>query len=256
MIIPGAAQASKNVIAWADRPEWKGLRSRVLDEHFSAARRALGGESTRVAEKLGDDYFTLAVVCALEDFFSRRFGEENVNIIDDYLKRRGWREAVPGRRYLSALRDSSMSLYEVVEVDRNEHLVLRDLLRGGDGIKVEDRRGSQTAEVGDRMGARVLVVNNHPVLSAGILSFPTDVATVMEATFQRSIDAVRDHAIANAREDEKVGEITSEQWRQVVVQRSAVVFTQNWLAYIMAVAAGVTAGDRSPGESTPDKTEP
>ena len=32
----------------------------------------------------------------LEDFFTARFGEEGeLNVVDDYLKRRGWREKVP-----------------------------------------------------------------------------------------------------------------------------------------------------------------
>jgi hypothetical protein len=39
----------------------------------------------------------------LEDFFAARFGEEGeLNVVDDYLKRRGWREKVPAKHYLRA----------------------------------------------------------------------------------------------------------------------------------------------------------
>ncbi|MCY4480359.1 MAG: hypothetical protein OXB97_10725 [Rhodospirillales bacterium] len=39
----------------------------------------------------------------VEDFFNGSFGGDGeVNVIDDYLKRRGWREPVPAGRHLRA----------------------------------------------------------------------------------------------------------------------------------------------------------
>ena len=43
------------------------------------------------------------------------FEPDGQNVIDDYLKRRGWRESVPAKRYLQAHKKSVMSLYEVTE---------------------------------------------------------------------------------------------------------------------------------------------
>jgi hypothetical protein len=78
-----------------------------------------------------------------EDFLSRRLPPDDRNIIDDYLKRRGWRESVPGRRYLQQLRDSVLSLYEVVGVSPGHHCDLRDLVRSGKMFPIHEHMGSQ-----------------------------------------------------------------------------------------------------------------
>jgi DNA-binding phage protein len=56
--------------------------------------------------------------CAFEDFLTREF-EDGSNIVDDYLKRRGWKEGASSRAYMAALRTSVMSLYEVSHIARD-----------------------------------------------------------------------------------------------------------------------------------------
>ncbi len=57
----------------------------------------------------------------IEDMMAREL-EDGSNIVDDYLKRRGWKESVPNRRYMTALRSSVMSLYEVSDIVRDQPL--------------------------------------------------------------------------------------------------------------------------------------
>ena len=53
------------------------------------------------SDVLPDDAAGMLSVFILEDFFTARFGEHGErNVIDDYLKRRGWRESVPAGRRL------------------------------------------------------------------------------------------------------------------------------------------------------------
>ena len=95
---------------------------------------------------LPDDAAGMLSVFILEDFFTARFGEHGEsNVIDDYLKRRGWRESVPVRRYLAALRDSTVSLYEVVDIVPGRYVTVRDLILGGETVRVEEKLGSQAA---------------------------------------------------------------------------------------------------------------
>ena len=54
---------------------------------------------------------------SFEDFLTRDF-DDGSNIVDDYLKRRGWKEGVSTRTYMAALRTSVMSLYEVSDIVR------------------------------------------------------------------------------------------------------------------------------------------
>ena len=59
--------------------------------------------------------------------------------MDDYLKRRGWKESVTTREYMAGLRRSVLSLDEVSEVAPGESMALRDLIRGGDPVRVTER---------------------------------------------------------------------------------------------------------------------
>jgi hypothetical protein len=87
------------------------------------------------------------------------------NVIDDYLDQRGWKESIQARDYLRALRGSVMSLYEVVEVKPGRGLVLRDLVRVGEPVEVDDQLGSQSAAIWDRIAARVLSIGGWHYLS-------------------------------------------------------------------------------------------
>ncbi len=56
--------------------------------------------------------------CAFEDFLTRDF-DDGSNVVDDYLKRRGWKEGASTRAYMAALRTSVMSFYEVSDIVRD-----------------------------------------------------------------------------------------------------------------------------------------
>ena len=128
--VPGADKAYENVLKWLAREEWQELCAKTIDEHVGAACDEFDLDPDSLEEELGPDVYGVVMGCAIEDALTRG-NDAGVNAIDDYLKRRGWREGAPGRRYLEALRDSVMSLYEVVDVVPGSHLVLRDLVRGG-----------------------------------------------------------------------------------------------------------------------------
>jgi len=92
----------------------------------------------------------------IEDLASRRFTPGNRNIVDDYLKRRGWRESVAGRRYLQQLRDSVLSLYEVVDVAPGKHCDLSDPgTRRRNHPCVRAYRDPATGQVGSHRGKGV-----------------------------------------------------------------------------------------------------
>ena len=50
-----------------------------------------------------------------EDFLTQSLEPDGRNIVENYLKRRSWKESAGNRRYIEALRGSCMSLYEVSE---------------------------------------------------------------------------------------------------------------------------------------------
>jgi hypothetical protein len=79
---------------------------------------------------IGDERFAIVWGCVFEDFLARDL-DDGRNIVDDYLKRRGWKESVPNKADMAALRSSVMSLYEISGIVRDESFLARDLVRGG-----------------------------------------------------------------------------------------------------------------------------
>ncbi|UEM24325.1 hypothetical protein JL100_032375 (plasmid) [Skermanella mucosa] len=84
------------------------------------------------------------------------FEPDGRNVVDDYLKRAGWKEPAPVRRYLEALRRSVMRIHEVVGTTPGRHFVARDMIRGGDPIQVKNRPASRSLAQWDRTAARML----------------------------------------------------------------------------------------------------
>src|SRR3546814_5593921 len=80
--------------------------------------------------------------CALP--ISRTIEPGDRNIVDDYIRRRGWNESGSTKIYLRALRSSVMSLYEVSEVEPGSGFLVRDLIQGDEPLRVSERSASQT----------------------------------------------------------------------------------------------------------------
>lgn len=118
MGIPSIDRATRNLVQWAARGEWETLQREFFEAHFAPVTAGLDLPDDAF-EVLPDEDGGMLSVFVLEEFFTARFGEHGeLNVVDDYLKRRGWRESVPARRYLKALRDSTLSLYEVIDPAR------------------------------------------------------------------------------------------------------------------------------------------
>ena len=140
MGISSITKATQNLVKWAARGEWEALQREAYAAHFEPVIGSLDLPDDAL-DVLPDDAAGMLSVFILEDFFTARFGEHGErNVIDDYLKRRGWRESVPARRYLAALRDSTVSLYEVVDIVPGRYMTVRDLIFGGEAVR--SRRSS------------------------------------------------------------------------------------------------------------------
>ena len=111
---------------WLTRAEWRDRFAEVYDHHLLPACRRTGFDAEEVIAILGENWFMTTVWGgAFEDFLTRE-GADGRNIVDDYLKRRGWKESASTRAYISALRTSVMSLYEVSDIVRDTSFRARD----------------------------------------------------------------------------------------------------------------------------------
>jgi len=89
---------------WLGRDEWRDAFEAALDRHLLPSCKKAGVEVEEVISILDRNQFMMTVWgCAFEDFLTREL-DDGRNIVDDYLKRRGWKENASTRSYMSALR--------------------------------------------------------------------------------------------------------------------------------------------------------
>lgn len=236
MRIPGADEALEHVARWAARGRWKEECTRAVATHFEPVCAKAGITADELAESLGEFHYEMVEACAFEDFCSRRPASRRGNVIDDYLDQRGWKESIQARDYLRALRGSVMSLYEVVEVKPGRGLVLRDLVRGGEPIEVDDQLGSQSATIWDRIAARVLAIGGRHYLSGAVLNFEQEAADAVLRILRINPEQAK-RSIA-----ERLPALSEEQMREldelltdrtIALEGGGQVFTWIWLAHTL-----------------------
>lgn len=169
------------LIKWAYREEWREALDAALDAHFLPVCDEFDLEEDRLHEILGEAASAALWTCAFEDFATTDDETRGVTIVDDYLKRRGWKESVSTRRYLEALRGSVMSIHEVGEVAAADSFLARDLVLGGEPVRVHDAAMSRVLKQGDTIAMRVLDISGRRRMSGGALLFEAPAAEKLRA---------------------------------------------------------------------------
>jgi len=158
----------QGLMKWLTRDEWRDRFAEVYDGHLLPACDQTDLDVNEIRSILGEDWFMRTVWgCAFEDFLTRDF-EDGSNIVDDYLKRRGWKEGASTRAYMTALRTSVMSLYEVSDIVRDTSFRARDLVRGGKPILISERSATRSLKQWDRIATRVVQVGSQAQISGSI----------------------------------------------------------------------------------------
>jgi hypothetical protein len=78
-----------------------------------------------------------------------------------------------------------MSLYEVLDTAPGRHFVVRDLVRGGEPVRVADQRGSQSVTRWDRLAARLLPIEGTTQMAGGALRLDFDDAAALVAAITK-----------------------------------------------------------------------
>ena len=150
-----------------------------------------------MADVIGNPSASVVWGCAFEDFLACDF-DDGSNIVDDYLKRRGWKESVANKRYITALRSSVMSLYEVSDIVRDQSFLARDLLRGGEPVRVSEKSATHSLKPWDRLAARVVRVGPRVEMAGGALPFSHELGERIRAGFAELKVEARAEAVARA----------------------------------------------------------
>lgn len=191
---------------------------------FSAACKAAGITLEKLPKVVGEGYVSVLRACAVEDFLASEL-EDGDNIVDAYLKRRGWKESVPNKRYLRSLRSSVMSLYEVSDIVRDQSFLARDLLRGGEALRISERSATRTLKQWDRLAARIVNVGPKFELAGGGLAFSHELGEDVRAGFEE----LKKAAPAGMRES--LGDAADDPFAlgTEILRQGAFLFTHAWL---------------------------
>jgi len=185
-----SAHSLQGLIKWLARDEWRDRFAGVYDAHLQPTCESLGVDVDQVVSILGKGWFMTTVWgSAFEDFLTRDF-DDGRNIVDDYLKRRGWKESASTRAYMTALRTSVASLYEVSDIVKDTSFRARDLVRGGDSILIIERSATRSLKQWDRIAARVVQVGSQAQVSGALLQYQReaseDILKLLRSVVRRS----------------------------------------------------------------------
>jgi hypothetical protein len=149
--------------------DWRERLQDVVAEHLMPALEEFEIDQDDLADLLGEQWSGVLWGCGFEDFLGQRY--EDGNIVDLYLKRRGWKETALNQAYFAALRDAPVSLYEVSDVKPGASMVLRDLLTDAAPVTVKEKSATRTLKQWDRIAVRVVPERDHHVISGALLPF-------------------------------------------------------------------------------------
>jgi hypothetical protein len=226
-----SAKSLSGLMKWLNHDDWGDAFFSVLDQHCKA-REEHGLEPHELTELLGDAGFANLWGSAFEDFLTWR-DNDGRNIVDDYLKRRGWKETATNKRYMSALQNSVMSLYEVSDIVPGVSFLARDLVRGGEPVRVHERSGSKALREWDRIGARLIEMGERTEMAGGVLAFDRETADELLAGLQKvmvKLPGQRRKFAAEIGVDADDPELIERLSVDGMLQAAAPVFSHFWLS--------------------------
>ena len=196
---PANVRSLDGLLKWLAREQWNSEFEEIFDRHLMPACDKARVDADEIVSILGQDYFMTTVWgCVFEDFLTRET-EDGTNIVDDYLKRRGWKESASAKIYMRALRNSVISLYEVSKIVPDTSFLARDLVRGGEPVLISERSATQSLKQWDRIAARVLPLGSQNVISGAVLPFTFEASqtllTILRSTAKRAFK--ERHKLAN-----------------------------------------------------------
>lgn len=174
-MLMASASSLHGLMTFLRREEWREAFEEIRFAHLFVACRTIGVEIDEIADILGEQAAATLWGCAFEDFLARdRAG--GGNMVDDYLKRRGYKESATAKAYMKAIRCSVMSLYEVSGIEPGQSFLARDLVRGGEPVRVMERTATTHLRPWERIGARIVPLVGTHQMCGGLLPYDMETA--------------------------------------------------------------------------------
>lgn len=264
----------EGIIKWAQRDQWQELFDEFTMQHIDNACEETGIEPQDLIDHLDPVDFSKLWLCVFEDLITADI--DGLNLADDYLKRRGWKESATARILIRALRQSVMSLYEVTGIRDGEGFLLRDLVRGGEPVWVHEKAGTYGAKELDIFATRLIAINGRTEIGGVTLPFERSrIDAVIDDLDQLTKVTPEQLEAAFVQLAEEAGETIDEEMQEAfdalkhgkagmsadaVQGRCAFVFTEHWLYQVLEEKAGRSRRSKEPAPAqavpAPANTQP
>lgn len=222
---------------WVDRDDWLEHVKDSVIEHVEMACSDAAINVDRLNEVVGDEISGSAWSAAFEDFLTRDL-DDGRNVVEEYLKRRGWKESPGSRAYLQALRHASMSLYLVEEVAAGGTVTLRDELRESPPVQVRERELTTRLRVGQCIACRVFEVRGHWRMGSFYLDFDEVATAELKDRLEKLSQAARAAAPQVLKDlgeagDDALTDLLDD--FDILLTSAAFLFTDAWLRRVLDV---------------------
>jgi len=178
-----SAHSLNGLMKWLTKEPWRAAFEELLERHIASVLDEYDIQNFDELGGLIDVHWAMTLWgCAFEDFLTKEVKDAG-NIIDDYLKRRGWKESAENKLYMAGLKNSVMSLYEISNIEPGRSFLARDLIRGGAAVRVSERSATKTLKPWDRVALRIVDVRGTKVIGGGLLPFERESSEVLVAMF-------------------------------------------------------------------------
>jgi hypothetical protein len=190
--------AVEHIGRYAGRDEWAAFRREHLTTMLGPVPAKFGLDLEGLFKEVHQTGHLPSLAGFLDEaFLAAEHGPDRFNVIDDYLRRRGWQETPRARDYLQGMRSTPPALYEVREVAFGEWIEVQDRLREGPPRRVIEHSGSRSLQRWDCFVARVMRARDEVMLTGGLLTLTRRGADEVEKRLKRT--AGRDAAQADDR---------------------------------------------------------
>lgn len=162
---------------------WPDLFTAFFREVMAGLEESLDigeGQAVTVLEEMGvmDAIFPFL----LEEFYINTSNDDNESLIAEFLRRRGWREKPVAKRYLQALNETFLKLWEIVGLKRGVYLDVRPFGTTQKPIRVYEKLGSQNADLWMCLAARLVKLDGRHIFGGAFLPLDSeDAAYIMES---------------------------------------------------------------------------
>ncbi len=170
-------EAKDNLVKWLEKGIWAERWEAYQESFLDKICHLLEMDVADFMEKNKGGNLEYQIFNAMiEDFFQLEFDQPPHNVVDDYLKRRGWKESRRDRIYIEGLRTVPFSIYAVEDVEPGQWVKVQDKILSSPIMKIQEIRGSQQINVMDYLIAKVIPYEDEFVFSGCLFLLSESVA--------------------------------------------------------------------------------